>query len=93
MVKGGISLQSAISGTESPTVGQANGESVPAGATATVLRPGEFSSFSLINGSDQTDFNEIGAAASAPLFTLWLMLISSSEMNSLYSSQDPTCSL
>uniref|UniRef100_H3D9X4 Eukaryotic translation initiation factor 4 gamma 1 n=1 Tax=Tetraodon nigroviridis TaxID=99883 RepID=H3D9X4_TETNG len=31
--------QTAISGTESPTVGQANGESAPAGATATVVRP------------------------------------------------------
>ncbi|XP_056906384.1 eukaryotic translation initiation factor 4 gamma 1-like isoform X4 [Takifugu flavidus] len=33
--------QTALSGTESPTVGQANGESVPAGAAATVVRPDE----------------------------------------------------
>lgn len=36
-----IAQQTALSGTESPTVGQANGESVPAGAAATVVRPGK----------------------------------------------------
>lgn len=36
-----ISQQTAMSGAESPTVGQANGESVPAGAAATVVTPGK----------------------------------------------------
>lgn len=43
----------AMSGAESPTVGQANGESVPAGAAATVVTPGKHAlSFLLFSLTD-----------------------------------------